>query len=160
MISITLIKDQIERVLRHSQPGLENAPLDLESLVQRWYAAKQIFLDAWGDAIYELPEPVVFELSEEDKQTRLRSFTSYIIDTYDNEELADFIDEHPDSFFDNHLKNDVAWPGIAPIAKGTKFIKAFKYFESDQRILDDLLARGWIEKNPDNRYQLTGKSSL
>ena len=29
-----------------------------------------------------------------------------------------------------------------------------------QRILDDLLARGWIEKNPDNRYQLAGKSSL
>jgi hypothetical protein len=29
-----------------------------------------------------------------------------------------------------------------------------------QRILDDLLARGWIEKNPDNRCQLTGKSSL
>ena len=29
-----------------------------------------------------------------------------------------------------------------------------------QRILDDLLVRGWIKKNPDNSYQLSGKTTL
>ena len=54
--------------------------------------------------------------------------------TYHNSDLANFIDENLDSFFDNKVSNTVG----RQIPEGMKLIKAFKFFEEDKKVLRDL----------------------
>lgn len=133
------LKRQVERVIQHSQGYSEGTPVNAEDLLQEWYKGKKYFIDDWkGELIYEVPEPVQFELSPEEKRNRLSEFIDAVALTYGNDKLADFLDYNFNWFFSNHLEKDYYLTGTDKIPKGTKIIKAFKHFEEDPKILDKL----------------------
>lgn len=133
----TIIKEQFKKVISYSQ-GMPLEP-QIDKIFAMWREAKQDFIKAWrGELIYEINHPVCFELSEADKKTRLHNFMNNMYDTYGNEELYRFLDFHQESFFSNHLPKAYALEDGRIIPKGTKIIKAFKFFEDDERVLADL----------------------
>lgn len=130
--TITTIKEQVKAVIEYSQ-NLTNVQVD--GLMERWQTNKQFFLDAWGGPIYEVGK-VSFELSQEEKDHRLNEFLNSIETTYyrSSYDLVEFLDNVREEFFSNHLVH--GYRDIVP--KGTKIVKAFKYFVTDQRMLEDL----------------------
>lgn len=138
MISIIQeIKPWFDEVICYSQ-GLSE--VKTYKMLLDWYEAKKDIINRWGGKlIIETDKTVTFELSPEDKERRLTEFISCIEDTYDNYGLAAFIDEIGDDFFANHLSADYTnCRGTIKIPKGTKVVKAFKYFETNERALYDL----------------------
>lgn len=139
MTSITTIKQQFAEVISYSQ-NIPNPKVD--KLFDLWLRAKSEIIDAWnGELIIEMPEPVVFELSDEEKDHRLSEFIDYIDNTYDNDALVRFLSRTRQDFFSNHLSTDYVddWHFKGKkISKGTKIIRAFKYFETNEKVLDQL----------------------
>ena len=74
MEELASIKTKVEQVLEYSQ-HVDN--LDLTNLIDRWYNAKEFFINSFGgELIYESPQKMTFHMSEENKQTKLNSFIS------------------------------------------------------------------------------------
>ena len=135
-ITITDIKEAFSKVITYSQ-GIPNPKID--ALFEDWYEAKRQFIEDWnGNFIYEFPEPVTFELAAEEKEERLNSFIAMLDEQYCNIDLINFIAFNKDSFFCNHLKKDYVMNNGDKIVKGTKFVKAFKYFEDDLATLTEI----------------------
>ena len=78
---------------------------------------------------------MVFELSEEDKNSRLDEFIDIVCTTCDNNELIDFICEYRNDFFANKISSTYHKNG-RKIPKGMKITKAFKYFEEDAEVVN------------------------
>ena len=137
----SMIANQIKEVLRYSQ-GINIGYDYVDKIVDMWEMQKQklknIFLN--GQLIYEFPEEIQFELEEEAKQQRLADFIYTIEDTYGNNALADFIYYNLENFYSNTVDVDYTSLAIGSkiIQKGTKIIKAFKYFESNAEVLRKL----------------------
>lgn len=134
--NIELIKQQFEEVIGYSQGFKAN----VDNLFTEWFEAKRDYIEAWGGQLaIEIPEKVVFELSQKDKDARLDEFINIVSVTFDNEPLAQFIEDNRKGFFQN--KVILPWynrdTGV-DIPEGMKLLKAFKYFESDEIILKDL----------------------
>ena len=105
-----------------------------------WFEAKRDFIEAWnGQMIFEVPGKITFELSQKDKDSRLDDFINSVSITYDNDTLAEFLEDNRTGFFQNKVVR--SWynkdTGI-DIPEGMKLIKAFKYFETDEVALKDL----------------------
>ena len=131
---IQTIKPDFDKVIAYSQ----NIPTpQTDFILESWYAAKKPIIDRWGGKLIIEAGPVVFDLSQEEKKKRLDEFISTIFDTYDNEILAHFLEEIRDDFFSNKLSKDYHTESFI-ISKGTKIVKAFKYFEHDEKALTDL----------------------
>ena len=131
------IKPNFDEVIKFSQ----NLPsVNSDKLLESWYQAKKHIIDAWdGELIVESTDVVTFELSPEDKRTRLNEFIATIEEVYGNEELATFLDDVEKDFFSNHLSLDYYCKSQdKKIPKGTKIVKAFKYFENNEKALYDL----------------------
>ena len=129
------IKSQVSEVLRYSQ-GIPN--LNADKLVDEWFEAKQSIIDAWrGKTIIETSQTIIFELSPEEKRKRFNEFLNFIEFTYGNDALVEFLEINHKDFFTNHLSNEYTYNDIT-IPKGTKIIRAFKFFESDISALDDI----------------------
>ena len=131
------IKSNIKEVISYSQ-GIENPKVD--ELIDNWYQAKKDIIALFGGKlIYTFPEKVVFHLDEKEKKARLSEFIASVEDRWDNVELADFIAKFENNFFENLTFEDYVVPSSGKIIKkGTKIIKAFKFFEEDKIVLDDL----------------------
>lgn len=131
------IKQQFKKIIQYSQNF--QADLNLDSLFSDWLDAKREIIEAWGGKyIYELPGEITFHLDEKEKRKRLMAFSDVVSETYNNNSLANFIWDRQEDFFSNILSNDYRIADGKIIPKGTKIIRAFKYFEDDAHILADL----------------------
>lgn len=129
------IQEQFNQVVAYSQ-GIPDPQTD--ELFDRWLEAKRSFIEAFdGKLIYEVPETVCFTLDAADKQNRLDEFINSLWSVYSNEDLAEFVAENSEGFFDNKvLKEWTTSEGIIPT--GMKLVKAFKFFEKDKATLEML----------------------
>jgi hypothetical protein len=133
MTPITIIEEQVAKVLSHSQGIAEASP---SAMLKQWYEAKKNFIEHWDDYIYEVPEPITFHLSKEEKRGRFNEFVDSIDNTYNNKDLVYFLDWLTvDEVFSNHLNRDYEINDNTKIAKNTKVSKALKYFENDEFVL-------------------------
>ena len=126
------IKSQFKEVIIASQ-GIPNPQID--KLFKDWEVAKKRFIELFGGLIYEWPQPIEFVLDEAEQQSRATSFANDVYIHYHNEELSNFIDKNVKSFFENKVSYI---PDNSKVPKGTKLIKAFKYFEDDPATLRHL----------------------
>lgn len=136
------VKEQFSKVIQFSQ-GIAEPKLD--SLFSEWAAAKEKFIDRFGGLIYEWPEQIEFTLDEKMKHDRAMEFANVVHDNFNNPDLAQFIDENIDGFFENKIINT----RNNTIPSGMKLIKAFKFFEKDKvklRALQDY-ASSYIQEN-------------
>lgn len=135
-MDVQKIKEDFKKVISYTQ-GIEDPKVD--RLFEQWYAAKKEFIDAFGgEPIYELPEEVSFFLDDKAKESKVSSLIDYIWDT--NPDLSDFIYANKDNFFENKTIREYNSPtGIIPA--NMKLIKAFKFFESDKKLLHQIQDR-------------------
>lgn len=122
------IKDQFSQVIQYSQ-GIPEPELD--ELFDVWAKSKAKFIKRFGGLIYEWPEPVEFQLDQNEKKSRAMEFANDVFNTYHNAELAKFIDDNIDTFYDNKVSNESS----KKVPKGMKLVKAFKYFEDNATVL-------------------------
>ncbi len=136
------IKEKFSEVIRFSQ-GINEPKID--ELFNRWEKAKKKFIDRFGGLVYEWSEPVEFTLDDAEKLKSAMEFADCIQTTFNNEELAAFIDINLQSFYDNVVTNG----GIKNVPKGMKLIKAFKYFEPNEITLHHMqdMASQLIQQN-------------
>lgn len=142
MTPFMTINDDVAKVIRHSQNI--KADLNVELLMDKWYEAKKKIISAWGgNLIMEVPDPMSFHLSTAEKRCRVDEFSGVVATNYNNEALADFIDwASAAEIFNNKIERDyLDWDGEVIVTAGTKFVKAFKHFEKDERILRELQDR-------------------
>ena len=119
------IKEQFKAVIRYSQ-GIEEPKIDY--IFREWEENKKRFLYLFGGPIYEWPVPVEFSLDDNQKRQRAMEFADIVADSFNNSDLAGFIDDNIDTFFENKVSND----NYHGIPKGMKLLKAFKYFEDNK----------------------------
>jgi hypothetical protein len=142
MYDIDAIKDQFREVIRFSQ-GIPDPQIDY--LFREWEANKKRFIDRFGGLVFEWPEPIEFTLDPVERKKRAMDFVECVSRTFDNEELAEFLDLNLETFFENKVSNS----GNKKIPEGMKLIKAFKYFESNKQALRDMqdIASQMIQEN-------------
>lgn len=124
----TDIKEQFKSVISYSQ-GIPDPQVDY--LFREWEKKKSRFIKRFGGLVYEWPEPIEFTLDPKEKRTRAMEFANSVSDTYNNPELAEFIDENLDTFFENKVSKSLG----EKIPEGMKLIKAFKFFENNKATL-------------------------
>lgn len=130
---INKIKEDFNKVIAYSQ-GIPEPKTD--KLFDIWRVSKDYFIRMFGGQyIYECPEKVQFELSEEAKHERVLSFINLVEECYSNFDLAKFIHKQEDGFFKNLTIDDYTTIDGKVIHKGTKLVKAFKYFVNNERSL-------------------------
>lgn len=142
MYNIDAIKDQFREVIRYSQ-GIPDPQVDY--IFREWEVNKKRFIDRFGGLVFEWPEPIEFTLDPVEKKKRAMDFVECVSRTFDNEELAEFLDLNLETFFENKVSNS----GNKKIPEGMKLIKAFKYFESNKQALRDMqdIASQMIQEN-------------
>lgn len=142
MYNIDAIKDQFREVIRYSQ-GIPDPQIDY--IFREWEVNKKRFIDRFGGLVFEWPEPIEFTLDPVEKKKRAMDFVECVSCTFDNEELAEFLDLNLETFFENKVSNS----GGKKIPEGMKLIKAFKYFESNKQALRDMqdIASQMIQEN-------------
>lgn len=121
------IQIQFNDVITFSQ-GIQYPMTD--KLFRDWYSAKEKYIKLFNGLIYEYPEEVEVNLSEDSKVLLLESLIDYL-EFYKNNSLAEFVWENRNSFFEN--KVSVSTDKEIPV--GMKIIKAFKYFEKNKDLL-------------------------
>jgi hypothetical protein len=139
MIStIQTVKSDFDKVIAHSQ-GIANP--QTQELLEQWYEAKKDIIEAWGGLIVESSQPVTLHLSEATRRERLNEFIDTVEYNYDNCALAGFLEFMRKDFFENRTSEPFPLGEGAFIPKGMKIIKAFKFFESQPAVLEDLQTR-------------------
>lgn len=129
------IQKKFNEIIKYSQ-CIENPNTD--ELFKNWLEAKRDFIEAMGGRlIWEWPEKVSFELGPKEKSLRIDDFITLVNDRYGNENLADFIEQEREGFFSNTVVQPYMSDGIQ-VPKGMKLLKAFKFFESDSKVLNNL----------------------
>ena len=129
------IKEQFEKVVSFSQ-DIDMDILNVDQLFDEWLEAKRDIIEAFdGKLIYEVEKPIQFHLDPQDRQKRFDDFVYRIYSIYDNKELADFLTNNCDGFYENTVcvpyeKDDIKIP------KGMKLVKAFKFFEKEKSLLE------------------------
>lgn len=143
------IKQQFDKVISYSQDNIDNPKTD--RLFKLWEENKAHIIQAFGDKlIYELPEKVAFELSDEAKKDRINNFMFHL-HSLGYPELACFIESEREGFYKNKvMKNFIVADGKnTTITKNTKLVKAFKHFVHDPDRLHTLqdMASQIIQEN-------------
>lgn len=130
------IKRDFDKVISYSQ-GIKNPQTD--KLFEVWAECKKDFIRVFGDKyIYELPGQVSFHLSEKEKHNRVDRFVDQLVNYWDCTALSTFILAQEKGFFDNLTVQDYTTPRGKVIKKGTKLVRAFKYFVDSERALVDI----------------------
>lgn len=129
--------ENVEHVLRYNSDIPSEIPFSLGNLFNDWFENKQRWINRMPDLIYELPDPVTFSISDDGK---IRLFSALRTDTIDrNIALYDFLSSITyKEFFNKYLTEDYdaeVEGKVYHIEKGTKIIKAFKYFCEDMEEL-------------------------
>lgn len=134
-MTVQSIKEQFDKVIKYSQ-CVPNPKTD--KLFETWEKSKEYFYKLFGNKyIYELPDEVVFDLSKKAKQQRINSFLESLRYYYGQESLSDFVKDQEEGFFDNLTVKDYTYNGKI-ITKGSKLVRAFKYFVGNEGLLTDL----------------------
>lgn len=129
------IKHQVEEVLAFSQ-GLKE--VNAETLINEWYEAKEFFIDHFGGPIYQFPDKLVFHMSDENKDSKFRTFISHVYERYGLYGLGRYLESRSvDEFFSNTVKNEYVYMDIV-IPKGMKLLKSFKFFTDNERLIYDI----------------------
>lgn len=131
LVDIEEIKEQFKKVISYSQK-IKNPQVD--ELFETWYNKKLPFIKAFGNkCIYEKEEPVTFYLSDKVKSEKLNYLLEDIYNS--NRNLAYFIDANRSTFYDNKISQNFTLENGKDIDQNMKLIKAFKYFEQDEKLL-------------------------
>ena len=134
-MNLSKIKEDFNKVIAFSQ-GIPDPKTD--RLFDTWLQSKERFIEAFGGQyIYEWPEKIYFELGEKEKHKRVIDFIDLVANMWGYENLADFIEAQEDGFFKNLTIEDYELNGKI-IRKGTKLVRAFKYFVPEGRGLTDI----------------------
>ena len=100
-MNLEKIKQEVKQVLEFSQ---EQNDLHVENLIQSWEIAKHRFIVAFGEKlIYEYPEKVIFELTQNEKEKKVDELVEFIGYRYNLSNLCDFLNANMDCFFSNSL---------------------------------------------------------
>lgn len=133
MIDYKDIKEQFDKIITYSQ-GIENPKTD--HIFETWEKNKSKFYHYMGEKlIYEYPEEVSFDLGDKEKHEKVIQFANDVFFKWRYEELSAFIDTQEEGFFKNITTIDYIAPNGKNIKKGTKLIKAFKYFINNEKTL-------------------------
>lgn len=148
MYNIDEIKEQFSKVISYSQ-NIKNPKLD--KLFDGWYQGKKNFIKAFGGNLwYEFPGVVTFPLTREEQLSRVRGFVNYLEDKYGHFELAEFIMDNCEGFFNNEVIKlprmcNMPWYKEHPednpykdIKLGMKLFRTFKYYESSKEVVEEL----------------------
>ena len=131
------IRNKVKEVIQYSQ-NINNPNVD--SLLEQWAVNKNTFFTTWfNESLIKNCGEASFELSQESKELRYITFVDGLarFDPYTYELIKFLRSISIKEFFDNHLKeNYITKEKI--ILKGTKIVKAFKYFITNERLLQDL----------------------
>ena len=135
-------KEDIKKVISYSQ----NIPdPKIDNLLDDWAKAKTVIAQRFFDSkiTYTYPEKVRFEINEITMDSRVASFIDYVTHILDDwyHPLCEFLkDISTKAFYNNTLETDyvISSRDNKTIQKGSKVIKAFKYFIEDKRLLSDL----------------------
>lgn len=134
-MTVQSIKEQFDKVIKYSQCVPDPKT---DKLFETWEKSKEYFYKLFGNKyIYELPDEVAFDLSKKAKQQRIDSFLDSLRYYYGQESLSDFIEDQEEGFFDNLTVKDYTYNGKI-ITKGSKLVRAFKYFVGNESLLIDL----------------------
>ena len=131
------IKEKFKEIISYSQ---EIAQPKVDKLFDLWLENKKSYIELFdGKLIYELPEPVSFEMTEKDKKSKFEDFLTSM-DTYVNinDDFIDFLEVERDGFFSNTVCGEYRTRTGEKIPKGMKLVKAFKYFIEDKELLTEL----------------------
>lgn len=130
------IQTQFNDVMQYSQ---HMPVVHSDKLFADWLEAKRDFIEAFnGNLIWEWPEKVSFELGDTEKQRRIRDFIDVIWNNYDNYELGKFVAENEEGFFSNQVVKEYIKSDGTKIPKGMKLVRAFKFFETDKELLNEI----------------------
>lgn len=128
------IQEQFNKVIEFS--NIISSP-KTDELFENWYNAKKGFIDKFGGLIYEVPKKVQFTLNADKKTELFNSFVDMVFNVYQNDALGAFLEQEEEGFYQNVVIEDYPLCNChgKKIAKGTKLLKAFKYFEEDPNTL-------------------------
>lgn len=150
-----MIKEQMIEVLKYSQQLEE---VNIDKLFENWSTQKENIMRTFfkGDVSYRHPEKLIFELNNESKIERYGNFCDYVENLLgsDNDFYA-FLECLPAlDFFKNSLPFTYQVDESKKITKGTKVIKSFKYFLSNEKLLSDIQnkASALIQENKVEGY--------
>lgn len=134
-MTVQSIKEQFDKVIKYSQCVPDPKT---DQLFETWEKSKEYFYKLFGNKyIYELPDEVAFDLSKKAKAQRIKNFLEPLRYYYGQEALSDFIEDQEEGFFDNLIVKDYNYKGKI-ITKGSKLVRAFKYFVANENLLTDL----------------------
>lgn len=130
------IKEQFRQVITYSQ----NIPdPQVDGLFEQWEENKKPIIDALGgELIYTYPEKVSFELNKQSQENLVSDFIKNLDSCYENFDLTDFISDMKDCFFNNLTSHNYVTADGKLIKRGTKLVKAFKYFENNKEALNNI----------------------
>ena len=129
---MTRIQSDFNKVIKYSQ---ELDRVNTDQLFADWEENKKWFIEAFdGNYIYTHPQLLTFELTEEQKNKKLLTFINRVQEYWGYSDLAYFIQKNKDGFFENKLLCDYLYGNIT-ITAGSKLVRAFKYFVSNEDTL-------------------------
>ena len=132
---IQQIKQQFIEVIRWSQ----NIPDPrVDKLFENWFNAKEkIIRDMFGNQFMLNLGRVSYDISAESKRNKVRMFVDWVSQFYPTTKTLEnfLVSLTPEEFYDNHIANSYILDD-KKINKGTKVIKAFKYFINDEELLE------------------------
>jgi hypothetical protein len=135
MYDVNEIKTQFKKVIAYSQ-NISNP--DVDDLFEKWLENKRDIIEAFGGKlIVEVPQTVHFHLDDRARAASFNSFVSDVNNVYRNYKLVEFLNKNSETFFDNIVQQTYEQEDIK-IPKGMKLVKAFKFFEKDESILNTL----------------------
>ena len=136
------LKSDVSEVIRYSQ-NIENPMID--KLLEDWLKAKTPLMNKFfnGGVSYRSEEKITFELNDESKSERYDCFIEYVGNLIGwNDKFIRYLQSlDTEEFYQNSLFRDYIMPDNKKIQKGTKIVKSFKYFISDEKLLHDIQSK-------------------
>lgn len=131
-INLDEIQHRFEKVLSYSQAY----PFEINSkeIIQKWYQEKNLFIKKFNGTIWKSKNPIVVNLSEEQKRKMFNEFLSDMNDanllnyTKGDITFETFLNDNYRGFFHNRVIKD--YPSLN-IKEGMKLLKSFKLFLPD-----------------------------
>lgn len=130
--NIEEIKEQFKKVIVYSQGCKEE--INVDNLFAQWQENKGSFIHKFGEKlIYEIKEPISFELDDEAKKDNFESFINNFETFRLNDEFVDFICEQDyAAFYENKVSKSFCTRDGNVIPVGMKILRAAKYFIEDE----------------------------
>lgn len=134
------LESQVAQVVAISQDLEINAKdLKTSELLNQWATNKEFLYNRFGEKLILSLGDYRMDLPEEDKNKMIEGFNANMFHLYGHafDDLADFIYYERAGFFDNKVTTNYEYKDSI-IKSGMKLLKAFKYFISDEKMLDEI----------------------